>query len=1293
MPGTRVRILREIQDWIADFKAPKIFWLTGLAGMGKSAIAWTICSLIHSNLEIIFGGSCFCSRSTGVNAQRDVRCIVPTLAQLLARQSFAFSEALAAELALDPDFVHYQVAAQVERLLIKPLLALKDSLVPIVFVIDALDECGGQLTNNGASNDAESHRIVSAMLEALVAFSRSSSNLPVKFLLTSRPETHIRDTSVSDVVLNKVLRLHNVDKQQVSADIQLYISNRLFSTPTLRSNFNHQDVESLVRLSDGLFIAAATAVEYTLGEGTDVAGERFKTLLNASHNGLATGAAASLDFMYGFIIEDATRSMMERIERLQHLQQALGVLLSAQMTLSVAALADLLSVQKSQLRACLSRLHAVVHVPEDDDSANLRTIHASFGDYLLSRAPECIRIPESLGHRALAHACLHVMETDLHFNISQSRSSYELSTKPRSITLSLEYACLHWIYHVSHLSEPPRPNRNIGKGTLQRFLLRSQRGSKTEQPSEFERKISGVFCPRFLFWLEVMSVLRQVRRATAMLTFAAVSVSDLHLRLTITTHICIKVQSTELMRFFKNANSFVASSERAIEWSAPHIYISALPLAMKTSLIHKTFAPLCTGLLMVDTLGVGHHGGRLVMMLVGHENNVNSVVYSPDGLRLASGSEDGSVRIWDMRTGEEVMSPLRSDCGRVLCVSFAPSGIRVASGTSSGVVCVWSLLEGHAILSRLIGHTGAVRSVAFSPTRPLLASASKDHSVCLWSSTTCQQLRVLKGHMGVVDAVAFSPNGDVLVSGSRDRTSRLWHGATGEPVHQPRDHEGPISSICFLPDGESIAVALDTAIVIYYVQSGKERTRLHGSESCWGIQCSVDGRSLIAVRVDEVRIWTLQKNMTKVPSVALDGFSYLALSVAFSPNGLHIASSFLWPIIRICTAESSRTMIQQLPGHENDVNPLAVSRDGAIVVSGSEDHSVCVWTALSSKPQLRALLGHTGPVWSVSLSSDARLIASASWDSTVRLWNARTGKPVGQPIRDHTDKVNAVAFSLDMQWLASGSTDHTVRIWDVLNKHPSDISPLHCGNEVYSVAFSPSADLIAAGDRKGCISIWDSQTGHAVREMLQVPDLSMYSIGFSPDGTCITSPGIDDSACVWNVSTGRQLLSLKGHSSYVSSTTYSPDGRLICTGSDDETVRLWNAVTGSLVATLLGHAGRVESVTFTPDGRFIVSGSCDNSIRVWDINTAQQISSSNNDDLVAALTAYNFDGEWLSSQSGERLLWVPREYHDYLQLPHCQIKIQRSNVAIKVGNSGWHHGENWTSCWRQGQTAPILRTA
>jgi len=115
------------------------------------------------------------------------------------------------------------------------------------------------------------------------------------------------------------------------------------------------------------------------------------------------------------------------------------------------------------------------------------------------------------------------------------------------------------------------------------------------------------------------------------------------------------------LQFLADAKVFVASSHDAIERSVPHIYLSALPFADRSSLVYKEFAPYCTGLIQVDISGIGHHSGSVMMTLSGHSGAVRSVAYSADGRLLASGSDDGTVRIWDMQTGGEAKAGLGND--------------------------------------------------------------------------------------------------------------------------------------------------------------------------------------------------------------------------------------------------------------------------------------------------------------------------------------------------------------------------------------------------------------------------------------------------------------------------------------------------------------------------------------------------------------------------------------------------------------------------------------------------------
>jgi len=496
MDNTRVRILRETLAWIKDLDAKQICWIDGVAGSGKTSIAKTVCERASTDDEITFAGSFFCSRSTGLAAQRDIRCVVPTLAQLLALESAEFCQALAER--IHEGIQDKEVKTQVEQLLLSPLLSMKSSGKPILFVIDALDECGGD-TDDGLLNDTKCRSVVTSMLEALVSLTRSDPKLPIKVLVTSRPETQIRDTSVSNPDYSQILLLHAVNKQDVDADIRRYIeetlNTKLSRKPKIRAKFTERDVADLVQLCDGLFIVAATALNHTFSAGVDAAAAKFDRLLNASRDGLSAGAAAPLDELYAIILADAAGARWNEAE-LPTLQRILASILSARVTLSIAALGDLLGLD---VRACLTYLHAVVHVPEDDDEPGLRTVHASFGDYLFDRAPDRIQIHRSIGHDVLAQACLEVMGKRLHFNISNSLSSYDAnpSETPNNVLLSLAYACLHWAHHTAASSSPG-----------------------------LEVKIDQIFRPRLLFWLELLSVIQKVGLAAGLLRIAATAVSQ-----------------------------------------------------------------------------------------------------------------------------------------------------------------------------------------------------------------------------------------------------------------------------------------------------------------------------------------------------------------------------------------------------------------------------------------------------------------------------------------------------------------------------------------------------------------------------------------------------------------------------------------------------------------------------------------------------------------------------------------------------------------------------------------------
>ncbi|MEH2136213.1 WD40 repeat domain-containing protein, partial [Nostoc sp.] len=164
--------------------------------------------------------------------------------------------------------------------------------------------------------------------------------------------------------------------------------------------------------------------------------------------------------------------------------------------------------------------------------------------------------------------------------------------------------------------------------------------------------------------------------------------------------------------------------------------------------------------------------GKAIKTLTGHSSGVYSVVFSPDGKTLASGSEDKTIKLWDVSTGKAIKT-LTGHSSWVLSVVFSPDGKTLACGSDDKTIKLWDVSTGKAIKT-LTGHSSWVKSVVFSPDGKTLASGSDDKTIKLWDVSTGKAIKTLTEHSSTVYSVVFSPDGKTLASGSVDKTVILW---------------------------------------------------------------------------------------------------------------------------------------------------------------------------------------------------------------------------------------------------------------------------------------------------------------------------------------------------------------------------------------------------------------------------------------------------------------------------------------------------------------------------------------
>ncbi len=421
--------------------------------------------------------------------------------------------------------------------------------------------------------------------------------------------------------------------------------------------------------------------------------------------------------------------------------------------------------------------------------------------------------------------------------------------------------------------------------------------------------------------------------------------------------------------------------------------------------------------------------GNFIKYLVGHTKSVNSVAFSPNGKTLISAGVDG-VCLWDVNTGEYIEDfPIPA-----VSATFSPDGKTCAIVSETGITIrnahtfqfLKSLMKNVGLEEKFRGKDiGSIGSVVFSPDGNTIVSCGGDN-IHLWDSHTNQLLKTLIGHNESVNCVVFSQDGETIVSASNDRTIRLWNVKTREHIKTLMGHTDSVNSVVFSSDNETIASA------------GNDRT---------------------------IRLWNAN---TGELLKTLKGHIENVNTIAFSPDGNTVASgsgrlvylgdredagTCLGQEIRLWNANTGK-FIKTLTGHTSVVNSVVFSPDGDTIASGSGQwmgyegkasagEEVRLWNAHTGE-LIKTLTGHKDVVSSVAFSPDGNLVVSGdwydwdghftsgTWSGEIRVWDAHTGEHL-KSLKGHTGGVSSLAFSSDGKILASGRTDGTILLWDFSN--------------------------------------------------------------------------------------------------------------------------------------------------------------------------------------------------------------------------------------------------------------------
>ncbi len=583
-------------------------------------------------------------------------------------------------------------------------------------------------------------------------------------------------------------------------------------------------------------------------------------------------------------------------------------------------------------------------------------------------------------------------------------------------------------------------------------------------------------------------------------------------------------------------------------------------------------------------------------VLRGHTEEVMDVAYSPDGKYIASASQDHTVRLWDVKTGE-CLQVFEGHDDIVSCVIFSPDGEQVISGSYDSTIRIWDVETGRC-LDTLNDDLAGIGGLMFCSDRNTLISYLLEgtYDIVLWDYANRECIRKISCDGG---RTIVNPDGKLYAYVSFGSDIYTWHICdveTGEEISCLRGLKD-WSQIAFSHDGKTIVTGgelYDNIICIWDVASGEclYKTDNIDESTIYSIEFSPDDKTILAAygghsygNQNVIRIWRKDDFENWIFDNELKGHSSHVYDATFSPDMLRIASASADKTVRIWDVGIGDT--QKALSVDILISGM-ISSDGKLMaIISDEDDSMHLWTEQGTAP-IEGM-----PCTTPAFSPNGKEFASAAIEGVVGVWSAKTCECI-RTMEGHEDEVYAVAYSPNGKLIASASADKTLRLWDASTGECLEILDDYDDN-VLSVAFSPDGNRLVSSSADATIRIWNVKS-EEIERIIDEHTGPVCSVDFSADGKYILSASLDSTMRLWNAETGTFIKQIGQNNAMVYSARFSPDGsKVISIFSDDDVISVWDVESGKCLQTLestyVVHDGRgydIMSASFSPDGTEII---------------------------------------------------------------------------------------------------------
>jgi len=624
-------------------------------------------------------------------------------------------------------------------------------------------------------------------------------------------------------------------------------------------------------------------------------------------------------------------------------------------------------------------------------------------------------------------------------------------------------------------------------------------------------------------------------------------------------------------------------------------------------------------------------------LMKGQAGRILTSVVTQDGTHAFSGSDDDTIFMWDIATGE-IVQQFNGHRDDVTALCLSPDGTLLASASLDGTLRLWDIESGE-VVQELTGDDELL-AVDFHPDGESIAASSKAATIQLWDVETGELLttfpaddpdtETIEGHSNWVLQVVFSADGDYLMSGGRDDVVLRWDNQT-EAVIQVYEHPEDVYTITLTADGTRFySGTLTIGLHLWDVETAEELMLFEGhTAAIYDIELNED-ETIVATSSQDgtVRLWD---TLTGTQLHRFVGHSNYVYNVAFLPGYRQLLSSSADSTLRLWDIETDE-FIRRFEGHEGTVYQAIFNADESRMLSAGRDATVRLWdvetgeiirTYGADDPDTEKIEGHNTFVLSAAFSPDESLILSGDFNANLILWDAETGEilrvfppddPDTEAIEGHLLSSTAndifavwyVTFAPDGKTAFSTSFDKTIIRW---NLETGDIIQIYEDGHtegILGIRFLDGGSRFLSYSWDKAIILWDTETGDIIRRYEEHTNW-IWSVEVSPDETQFISASADSTIKLWDIDAQRSRQTFLGHEDSVLSVDFSPDGQWIVSAGRDNRVTLWNRQTGNWVRHFRGHDAWVRSIDHSESGKRFVTAGNDGVILMWERRTLDEM--------------------------------------------------------------------------------------